>query len=422
MKQDIKGGLSAAAQAPESRKPLKLENVTALDAQAKKGRAQVFFDTKTLAGPNDHGGILLRLARLSYTGVLLHAENSMALLPAIPAGLTVALRADTAEDLARVLEAGLAELVKKRGQESLVVFSAEESVLDRAAAAGLRTGLHQYVDDGASLHRSIQLGRRHAFLMIHFRDPTNIPLELVIASLQPTGTTLIKELTNAEDVDDAVVTFGVMEMGADGVMFSPLKHELMEAFSRRLNERKQERIGIETATVTRSEPVGMGYRSCIDLATLFTPQEGMVVGSTSQGGILCCPEVFYLPYMETRPFRVNAGGVHSYVYNTENRTNYMSELTAGSSVMVVGLDGKVRRAPVGRMKTEMRPLRLIEARFESGETVNVILQDDWHVRVFSNKGLPLNITELKAGDKVLAHKAAPGRHVGIKIDENILES
>jgi 3-dehydroquinate synthase II/3-amino-4-hydroxybenzoic acid synthase len=50
------------------------------------------------------------------------------------------------------------------------------------------------------------------------------------------------------------------------------------------------------------------------------------------------------------------------------------------------------------------------------------MQDDWHVRVFSHEALPLNITELKPGDKVLGHCAEPGRHVGIKVDEHIIET
>jgi 3-amino-4-hydroxybenzoic acid synthase len=189
-----------------------------------------------------------------------------------------------------------------------------------------------------------------------------------------------------------------------------------------LREATEPRVAISVATVVRTAPIGMGHRSCIDLATLFSPEEGMLVGSTSQGGILCCPEVFHLPYMELRPFRVNAGGVHSYVYASNNRTNYLSELKAGSPAMVVGIDGRTREVPVGRIKTEIRPLRLIEVEFESGERANIIMQDDWHVRVFSKEGQPLNITELKAGDKVLGHIATPGRHVGIPVDETIQEA
>ena len=58
----------------------------------------------------------------------------------------------------------------------------------------------------------------------------------------------------------------------------------------------------------------------------------MLIGSTSQGGILACPEVFFLPYMELRPFRVNAGGVHSYVYAMNDRTN--GSMRQASTVML----------------------------------------------------------------------------------------
>jgi 3-dehydroquinate synthase II/3-amino-4-hydroxybenzoic acid synthase len=258
--------------------------------------------------------------------------------------------------------------------------------------------------------------------MVSFKDPTNIPLELGIATLQPTRTLLFKEITDPTNVDDAVVTLGVMEVGADGLVYSPRDHQTLDEFLGRLAAKRAAKIKIEPATVLRAEPVGMGYRSCIDVATLFSTREGMIVGSTSQGGILCCPEVFYLPYMELRPFRVNAGAVHSYVYNAGNKTDYMTELRAGSPIMIADLDGNVRRATVGRMKTEVRPLRLIEAEFDSGERVNVLLQDDWHVRIYSAEGKPLNITELQPGDRILGHVAKPGRHVGIKVEEHIIES
>ena len=90
--------------------------------------------------------------------------------------------------------------------------------------------------------------------------------------------------------------------------------------------------------------------------------------------------------------------------------------------MVVSIEGKVRRSVVGRIKIEVRPLRFIEVEFSGERRVNVFMQDDWHVRVFSETGLPCNITALKAGDKVLGFVTSPGRHVGIKIDETIIET
>ena len=50
------------------------------------------------------------------------------------------------------------------------------------------------------------------------------------------------------------------------------------------------------------------------------------------------------------------------------------------------------------------------------------MQDDWHVRIFSAAGQPLNITELEPGDTVLGHVARPGRHVGLPVDETIREA
>lgn len=398
-----------------SRKPVQLQNVKAEGGQKKAGPAQIVYDLRKFSdGAASLHSMLQRLPHFSYTGVMMGPEHVSRANEISPA-LQIFFAAESIGDLP-VARSAIGE------SRPAVIVSKDTRILKEALSLGFGACLHQFVDDGESLHRSIHLGKDYGHLMIHFRDPTNIPLELVIASLQATNTTLLKEIGPADDVDDAVVSLGVMEVGADGVVYSPKTHAHLEAFAAKMGNRRAQKMALEAATVTQSVPIGMGFRSCLDLATLFLADEGMLVGSTSQGGILCCPEVFFLPYMETRPFRVNAGGVHSYVYNSDNRTDYMSELKAGSTVLVVGLDGSTRVAPVGRVKTEMRPLRLIEASFESGERINVIMQDDWHVRVFSPTGEPLNVTELKSGDRVMAYKASPGRHVGIKVVEKIMEN
>lgn len=354
-----------------------------------------------------------------YTGCLIDAASLPRMAGTLPKRIAAVLVvADLAELEALAATPAFAEL-QARGD--LVVASADLAALAAASLKGAATCYRAYVDDAASLHGSIELGAAHDYLLIRFRDPTNIPLELVIASLQATHTVLVKEIA-PDDLDDAIVTLGVMEVGADGVLYTPRDHGQLDALRARLEASEASPVTIEVGVVVRTAPIGMGYRSCLDLTTLFTPTEGMVVGSTSQGGILCCPEVFFLPYMELRPFRVNAGAVHSYVYNHGDRTDYMTELKAGSPVMIVDQHGKTRRATVGRVKTELRPLRLIEVEFSGGRTVNVIMQDDWHVRVFGADATPRNITELRPGDEVLGHVASPGRHVGIKVDEHIQEA
>lgn len=383
----------------------------------------VWFDSAQLASNRPDDGIFVRVINSLYTGIVLYMDNLAELLPAVPARMHVVLRLRNAAELKAVREGPKFEAFKKGAtarNRSVALNDAE--ALAELGQDGLLTCFTSYVDDRDSLLGAIDQGLRFNYLWILFRDPTNIPLELVIASLQPTSTVLMKEIKASSDVDDAIVSYGVMEYGAEGVIFSPRDHGVMSEFLARMSQAQSyANLNIQVGTVIDSRPVGMGYRACIDAATLFEPDEGMLVGSTSQGGVLCCPEVYFLPYMELRPFRVNAGAVHSYVFNTDNRTDYMSELKAGSPIMIVNSKGRVRRAAVGRMKIEQRPLRLIEVEFSGKERVNVLMQDDWHVRIFSDAAKPLNISELKPGDKVLGYVTEPGRHVGIKINESIIE-
>lgn len=375
----------------------------------------IWFDTNKFESMTDLDNVLNRLPQSGYSGIIVSMENLPKIAEKIAPGLAIVVELSGKEKNA----GDLLSKVAVQGRQ-LVAASTSLKQLDALKAAGFLTCLRGYVDDAESLHSVIDNGIRHNFLTIKFKDPTNIPLELVIASLQKSKTVLLKDIQN-DDLEDAVVSLGVMEFGADGVIFSSIRHDLIDQFKTHLNQIKTAAIKIEVATITEAKPVGMGYRGCIDLATIFSETEGMLIGSTSQGGFLACPEVFFLPYMELRPFRVNAGAVHSYIYGPRDRTAYMTELRAGSEVQIVGLDGRTRKATVGRVKTEMRPLRLLVAKFDSGESINILMQDDWHVRIFGEDGQPKNISELKAGDRVLAHPAETGRHVGIKISENIIE-
>jgi 3-amino-4-hydroxybenzoic acid synthase len=133
--------------------------------------------------------------------------------------------------------------------------------------------------------------------------------------------------------------------------------------------------------------------------------------------ILCVSETHPLPYMPTRPFRVNAGAIHSYTVGKGGRTNYLSELKSGSRVTAVNIKGETRIVTVGRVKIETRPLLQIDAVAPNGQEVNLILQDDWHVRVLGPGGTVLNSTHIVPGDTVLGYLPTEDRHVGYPIDE-----
>jgi 3-dehydroquinate synthase class II len=177
---------------------------------------------------------------------------------------------------------------------------------------------------------------------------------------------------------------------------------------------------LKEATVTAIKPTGMGSRVCIDTTSDLTQDEGMILGSTSSGGLLTCSETHFLPYMNLRTFRVNAGGIHLYVWGPNDQAVYLSDLKAGDKIYVVNSSGEARAVTVGRLKIESRPLLYIECEIE-GIKINTFIQDDWHVRMFGSKGEIRPSSEIKVGDKLLGYLDKPGRHVGLKIDETIKE-
>ena len=189
----------------------------------------------------------------------------------------------------------------------------------------------------------------------------------------------------------------------------------------RLCDRASGHLGLKEFSVTEVTDAGTGDRVCVDTCSNFFLDEGILVGSFGGGFLLCCSETHPLPYMPTRPFRVNAGAVSSYVLSSQARTNYLSELRQGDTVIGVKVNGDTRPLVVGRAKIETRPLLLIKARSADGDTASVILQNDWHVRVLGPAGVVHNITELKVGSVIMGYTAARSRHVGMAVDEYCLE-
>lgn len=301
--------------------------------------------------------------------------------------------------------------------EGETVFSQKYSILKRAKELGYKTGIYIQVRSGDSLEKLAEVAAEFDYAVVDFDLPTNIPLELFIARLQKKETVLIRRVNTVEEMK---VAFGVMEEGSDGVLFSGTALNEIAALSGYLNKKGTGQLELSTLVVDEVRYVGLGMRACIDTTGLMTRDEGMLVGSTSAGGILVCSETHYLPYMNLRPFRVNAGAVHSYIWMPDDTAGYLTELAAGSRVICVNVTGQTRELTVGRIKIEARPLLLIKGK--SGNTeLNVIVQDDWHIRVMGADGKPKNATLIRPGDELLCHLAGPGRHVGIAINETIIE-
>jgi 3-amino-4-hydroxybenzoic acid synthase len=292
---------------------------------------------------------------------------------------------------------------------------------ERNSPANLRQGVEfgRFVEiiDAASLEEACVAARTEKWSVLAFRDPTKIPLEIVIAAAADAPGAII---TVATDAEEARIIFGVLELGSDGVLMAANAvgdaTDLKEAADPRTGK-----IDLVELVVTAATHIGMGERACVDTCSYFRPDEGILVGSHSKGMVLCVSETHPLPYMPTRPFRVNAGAIHSYTISSDSRTQYLSELRAGSKVLAVDVKGLTRVMTVGRVKIESRPLISVDAIAVNGQAVNLILQDDWHVRVLGPGGVVLNSTELKPGDVMLGHLPTADRHVGYPIREFCIE-
>jgi 3-amino-4-hydroxybenzoic acid synthase len=286
-----------------------------------------------------------------------------------------------------------------------------------ASRPELTFGAFLEVTDADTLEMACRAAKSGTWTVILFKDPTKIPLEIVLAAAANAPGGLI---TVAADATEAEIIFGVLERGADGVMLRPAQVGDISAVQSAAGAVSPDLTLVELE-VTATKHVGMGERACVDTCTHFEKDEGILVGSYSKGMILCVSETHPLPYMPTRPFRVNAGAIHSYTLSANGRTRYLSELGAGSQVLAVDTKGRTRTVTVGRVKIESRPLLSIDAVSADGVVVNLILQDDWHVRVLGPGSAVLNSTQLKPGDRLLGYLPTEDRHVGYPINEFCLE-
>jgi 3-dehydroquinate synthase II len=255
------------------------------------------------------------------------------------------------------------------------------------------------------------------YIIITCLDWRVIPLENLIAKAHGSKSKLIAEVTTAQD---AKVVLEALELGTDGVL---LKTSNPDEIVKTLKTVKEQmpKVPLITGKILSIKPIGTGARVCVDTVDLMVPGEGMLVGCQSAGFFLVEAEVNENPYVQSRPFRVNAGPASHYTLTSLQNTRYLSELKAGDEVLITNREGKVRITNVGRSKIEFRPLILIEAEAE-GTKIKTILQNAETIRVVTPKASK-PVTELKPNDEVLVHLSAKGgRHFGVSVpEETVIE-
>lgn len=268
-------------------------------------------------------------------------------------------------------------------------------------------------DDIDEIGRASQAGAD--FVIVEAEDWKIIPLENVIAQLHKSNT---KVYTTAKNADEIRTMFSVLELGVDGVIFSTDNEKAVDELRDYLDAFV---FPIKSAKILDVRDVGTGERVCVDTTSMLQLGEGMLIGSKSNFLFLVHNESVGSSFTSPRPFRVNAGAVYCYTVMPDGKTKYLSEIEAGSEVLIVKNNGSSRRVTVGRSKIETRPLRLIRADIE-GETGTIILQNAETIRFIKSDGTLLPITEARVGEEILCYIKPPsGRHFGMEVKEFIVE-
>ena len=308
-------------------------------------------------------------------------------------------------DVTLALESGVDGIIVPSGKvEAVAALSripaiAEEDLPSMAMASKA---------DEEAIRDALCAGRRAALA----RGWEIIPVENLLAQCS-------EVIAEVASLDEAVLASGILQRGVQGLVVLPEAiGELKEIVASCKTCREHE--SLDVAEIVRIEPAGLGHRVCVDTMSMLKRGQGMLVGNSSAFTFLVHAETEHNEYVASRPFRVNAGAVHAYIRLPGDKTTYLSEVTAGSEMLVVDSEGNTTVATAGRVKVEVRPMLLVEAK-AGGKTGAVFLQNAETIRLTAPDGTPVSVVTLKPGDKVLCRLDEAGRHFGMRIREDIQE-
>jgi len=262
------------------------------------------------------------------------------------------------------------------------------------------------------------------FIIIFASDWKIIPFENLISISQSSDVEL---LAHINDIQEAELLLKTLEIGVDGILFTPKEVNDLNKLKKLLNTTFK--IELISAKVIKIQQFPESDRVCVDTTSLLRKGEGMLIGSTAQGFVLVHSETIDTKFVNSRPFRVNAGDVSAYILvpgdNSKTfQTKYLSELKGGHKVLVVNNEGIGRIVSVGRVKIETRPmLRFeLEATFKNKKIhLSCVCQNAKTIRLVDSNGNPISVVDIKVGDEILIHPGPGATHFGRKIKETIIE-
>lgn len=245
-----------------------------------------------------------------------------------------------------------------------------------------------------------------------------IVLENILANFKDNLNKIIVFSNIKSEID---IADQIMENGVGGII---IKH--INLFLDLLEENEKNKIiqkklinNLSIAIVTKVKLLSLGYRACIDTCVIMSKNEGMLIGSQSNCLFLVLSESFENPFIKERPFRVNAGSIHSYI-KVRDKLMYICDLQSGDNISIISNHGTEKFVNIGRVKIEIRPMILIEVTINRNK-YTIILQNAETIRLASINNTSIKITNIKCGDNLLVLLNTGGRHCGTEVEETIIE-
>ncbi|MBS71887.1 MAG: 3-dehydroquinate synthase II [Thermoplasmata archaeon] len=295
--------------------------------------------------------------------------------------------------------------------------------------SGRVVGAFIFIEDEGGQEAAMEFVGLAEWLIIDCADWKMIPLENLVASTDGTATKIVASLSDVQQLQGAAFA---LQRGVDALLI-PDDEEMWAVAQELAAQKLAEKSGVaETSAiiigevelceleVTDIEMGGVGDRVCVDLIQMLEVGEGVLVGSSASLLALVHGETISSQFVPPRPFRINAGPVHSYIMMGDGTTKYLSELVAGDEVLVVSSSSS-RVVPVGRLKIEPRPLLIVRYKDEEGNAGQAFLQQAETVRLVSNIEKPVSVTHITAGAQVIGFQSKLGRHIGKTISSDVEE-
>lgn len=294
-----------------------------------------------------------------------------------------------------------------------LIFTNKEKVTQELSKTDLKSNVGFYFElktkeDELEIKRLSKSGR-FDFVIVSAKDWKVIPFENLIAEMHAKETKLIAEV---QSVKEAELMLRTLEIGVDGVLMKPSSPNDIIELKKLLSTTFK--IELTKAKVISIKNISESDRICVDTTSILRPGEGMLVGSTAMGFALVHVEVFETQSVVSRPFRINAGDLNSYVLvpNEDSksqelyRTNYLSKLKVDDRVIIVNAKGSVRIVSVGRVKIETRPMLRFELEGSKGDKkipISCICQNAETIRLVGTDGTAKSVVNIKVGDEILVH-------------------